>query len=124
MLNLIRHSRESGNPGPTHVASPGSPLSRGRRQGRGRMFTKILTLSVASGLLASAAFAADAPGVTATDIKIGQTMAYSGPVSPYSVIGKVEAAYFTMINDQGGVNGRKIVFDSVDDGYNPAKTVE
>jgi branched-chain amino acid transport system substrate-binding protein len=88
------------------------------------MFTKILTLFVASGLVASAAMAENAPGVTATEIKIGQTMPYSGPLSPYAVIGKVEAAYFHMINDQGGVNGRKIVFDSVDDSFNPAKTVE
>ncbi len=73
---------------------------------------------------ASAAFAEDMPGVTATEIKIGQTMPYSGPVSPYAVLGKVEAAYFIMINDQGGINGRKIAFDSVDDGFNPGKTVE
>ena len=75
-------------------------------------------------LAAGPAFAADAPGVTGTEIRIGQTMPYSGPVSPYAVIGKVEAAYFAMINDQGGVNGRKIVFESVDDAFNPAKTVE
>jgi branched-chain amino acid transport system substrate-binding protein len=75
-------------------------------------------------LVAGAAWAENAPGVTASEIKIGQTMPYSGPVSPYAVIGKVEAAYFTMIDDQGSVNGRKIVFDSVDDAFNPAKTVE
>jgi branched-chain amino acid transport system substrate-binding protein len=75
-------------------------------------------------LSAGTAFAANAPGVTDTEIKIGQTMPYSGPVSPYAVIGKVEAAYFNMINDRGGVNSRKIVFDSVDDAFNPAKTVE
>jgi branched-chain amino acid transport system substrate-binding protein len=73
---------------------------------------------------AGTAFAENAPGVTDTEIKLGQTMPYSGPVSPYAVIGKVEAAYFTMINDQGGIDGRKIVFDSVDDGFNPGKTVE
>jgi branched-chain amino acid transport system substrate-binding protein len=88
------------------------------------MLIKVLALFVASGFMASAAFAENAPGVTATEIKIGQTMPYSGPVSPYAVIGKVEAAYFNMINDQGGINGRKIVFESVDDGFNPGKTVE
>ena len=51
--------------------------------------------------------AENAPGVTDTEIKIGQTMPYSGPVSAYGVIGRTEAAYFKMINDQGGINGRK-----------------
>ena len=64
------------------------------------------------------------PGVSDTEIKIGNTMPYSGPASAYGVIGKSEAAYFAMINDQGGVNGRKINFISGDDGYNPPKTVE
>jgi ABC-type branched-subunit amino acid transport system substrate-binding protein len=65
-----------------------------------------------------------APGVTATEILIGQTMPYSGPAVSYAVIGKSEAAYFKMVNDQGGVNGRKIRFLSLDDGYVPPKTVE
>ena len=68
--------------------------------------------------------AAQAPGVTDTEIKIGNTNAYSGPASAYGTISKAEAAYFKMINDQGGVNGRKITYISYDDGYNPAKTVE
>ena len=63
-------------------------------------------------------------GVTDTEIKIGQTMAYSGAASAYSVIGRSEAAYFKMINDKGGINGRKINFISVDDGYSPPKTFE
>ncbi len=67
---------------------------------------------------------ADTPGVTDTEIKIGQTMPYSGPASAYGVIGRTEAAYFKMINDQGGVNGRKINLISLDDGYSPPKTVE
>jgi branched-chain amino acid transport system substrate-binding protein len=70
------------------------------------------------------AVAADTPGVTATEIKIGNTNAYSGPASAYGVIGKVEAAFFKMVNDQGGVAGRKIDFISLDDGYSPPKTVE
>jgi branched-chain amino acid transport system substrate-binding protein len=68
--------------------------------------------------------AADTPGVTATEIKIGNTDAYSGPASAYSVIAKLETAFFKMLNDQGGVGGRKINFISLDDGYSPPKTVE
>src|SRR6201987_2767693 len=63
-------------------------------------------------------------GVTDTGIKIGNVEAYSGPASAYGVIGKTEDAYFKMINDQGGINGRKINFVSYDDGYSPPKTVE
>jgi branched-chain amino acid transport system substrate-binding protein len=64
------------------------------------------------------------PGVSDTEIKLGQTMPYSGPASAYGTIGKAEAAYFAMINEAGGVNGRKITLISLDDGYSPPKTVE
>ena len=64
------------------------------------------------------------PGASDTEIRIGQTMPYSGPLSAYATIGRVEAAYFKKINDEGGVNGRKINFISLDDAYNPSKTVE
>jgi branched-chain amino acid transport system substrate-binding protein len=64
------------------------------------------------------------PGASDTEIKIGNTMPYSGPASAYGVIGKSETAYFNMINEQGGINGRKINFISRDDGYSPPKTVE
>ena len=64
------------------------------------------------------------PGVTDTEIKIGQTMAYSGPASAYGTTGRVEDAYYAMINAKGGVNGRKIKFISLDDAYSPPKTVE
>ena len=64
------------------------------------------------------------PGITATEIKIGQTMPYSGPASAYGVIGTTEKAYFQMINDKGGINGRKINLVSLDDSYQPPKTVE
>jgi branched-chain amino acid transport system substrate-binding protein len=73
---------------------------------------------------ASSARADDTPGITDTEIKIGQTMPYSGPASAYGVIGRTEAAYFKMINEQGGINGRKINFISLDDAYSPPKTVE
>ena len=80
----------------------------------------------ASAGLATAAFAEKAygPGVTDTEIKIGNIMPYSGPASAYGIIGKTQAAYFKMINDQGGINGRKINFISYDDAYSPPKTVE
>ena len=64
------------------------------------------------------------PGASNTEIKIGQTMPYSGPASAYGTIGKVEAAYFKKVNDEGGINGRKINFISLDDAYSPTKTVE
>jgi branched-chain amino acid transport system substrate-binding protein len=64
------------------------------------------------------------PGVTDSEIKIGNTCFYSGPASSYGTIGKCETAYFRMVNDQGGVNGRKINFISYDDAYSPPKTVE
>ena len=64
------------------------------------------------------------PGVSDTEIKIGNTNPYSGPASAYGTIGKSIAAYFKMINDQGGINGRKINFISYDDGYSPPRTVE
>src|SRR5256885_14199478 len=63
-------------------------------------------------------------GATDTEIKIGNTMPYSGPLSAYAVIGKIEEAYFRMINEQGGINGRKINFISYDDAYRPPKTDE
>ncbi|RZN25394.1 ABC transporter substrate-binding protein [Bradyrhizobium sp. Leo121] len=63
-------------------------------------------------------------GASDTEIKIGNVEAYSGPASAYGIIGKTEEAYFKMINDQGGVNGRKINWISYDDGYSPPKTVE
>jgi branched-chain amino acid transport system substrate-binding protein len=73
---------------------------------------------------AAPAVADEMPGVTATEIKIGNTDAYSGPGSAYSVIAKLETAFFKMVNDQGGVAGRKINFISLDDGYSPPKTLE
>jgi ABC-type branched-subunit amino acid transport system substrate-binding protein len=64
------------------------------------------------------------PGASATEIKLGQTMPYSGPASAYGTIGKLHQAYFKMINDNGGINGRKVNLISLDDGYSPPKTVE
>jgi branched-chain amino acid transport system substrate-binding protein len=65
-----------------------------------------------------------APGVSDTEIRFGQTMPYSGPASAYGTIGRVEAAYFQMINEQGGIKGRKLTLLSLDDNYSPPKTLE
>ena len=82
-------------------------------------------LSVIS-LGASSAFAQPkyGPGTSATEIKVGQTIAYSGPASAYGQLGKVEEAYFKWLNAKGGINGRKITFITLDDGYSPPKAVE
>src|SRR6185369_16198143 len=64
------------------------------------------------------------PGASDTEIKVGNTNPYSGPASAYGAIGKSIAAYIKMVNEQGGVNGRKVNFISYDDGYSPPKTVE
>ena len=88
----------------------------------------VIGVGVASALVAlacpAAAPAAEMRGVTATEIKIGQTMPYSGPVSAFGALGKGEVGYFKMINERGGINGRKINLISLDDGYAPPKTVE
>ena len=94
-----------------------------------RHITRRSILAAAPATLALAALPARAakqygPGVTDTEIKIGNTCFYSGPASSYGTIGKAETAYFKMLNDEGGVNGRKIVFLSYDDAYSPPKTVE
>jgi branched-chain amino acid transport system substrate-binding protein len=68
--------------------------------------------------------AADPVGVTATELKIGNTMPYSGPNSAYGMIGRTEQAFFRMVNEQGGIAGRTINFVTYDDGFSPPKTVE
>jgi len=89
----------------------------------------LITAAVIFGSLTIAVSSATAqkrydPGASDTEIKIGNIMPYSGPLSPYAVSGKTEAAYFNKINAEGGVNGRKINFISYDDSYSPPKTVE
>ena len=89
--------------------------------------TFLASSAAAAAVLATGALRAradNAPGITDTEIKIGQTMPYSGPASAYGVIGRTEAAYFKMINEMGGINGRKINLISLDDSYSPPKTVE
>jgi len=84
----------------------------------------IVLASIAIGTASATAQRKYDPGASDAEIKIGQTMPYSGPASAYATVGKVEAAYFKMINESGGIRGRKITLLSYDDGYNPAKTVE
>ncbi|MBV9152308.1 MAG: ABC transporter substrate-binding protein [Alphaproteobacteria bacterium] len=89
----------------------------------------VLTRLLLAAVLVSAAAevwaeGASSPGVTDTQIKIGQTIAYSGPASSFATIGRTQAAYYRMTNDKSGINGRKIEFISLDDGYSPPKTVE
>jgi len=86
-------------------------------------FSSALILLTASGSSALAQKKYD-PGVTDTEIKIGNIMPYSGPLSAYSVIGRTEAAYFRKINAEGGINGRRIIFISYDDASSPPKAVE
>jgi branched-chain amino acid transport system substrate-binding protein len=87
-----------------------------------RLLAAVLSLALAQ----SVAYAQKKydPGASDTEIRIGNTNPYSGPASAYGTIGKAIAAYFRMVNEQGGVNGRKVNFISYDDGYSPPKTVE
>jgi branched-chain amino acid transport system substrate-binding protein len=87
---------------------------------------KRLCVAVLSACVAFPVFAQKKydPGASDTEIKIGNTNPYSGPASAYGAIGKAIAAYFKMVNEEGGVNGRKINFISYDDGYSPPRTVE
>jgi branched-chain amino acid transport system substrate-binding protein len=86
---------------------------------------RMLVVSMALMLVAAPAVAQkNGPGVTDKEIKIGQTQPYSGPVSAWSVQGRVDAAYINRLNAQGGINGRKIKMISLDDGYSPPKAVE
>ena len=90
-----------------------------------KRFTAGLLLATVAGLApAGPASAQTVVGVTATEIKVGHTNPYSGNASAYGTIGKTIAAYFKKVNDEGGINGRKINFISYDDGYSPPKTVE
>jgi branched-chain amino acid transport system substrate-binding protein len=86
----------------------------------------MLALAGALGLGAGAAHAQKnyGPGVTDSEIKLGQTMPYSGPASAFGLIGKAQVALFEKVNAEGGVNGRKVRLVSLDDGYAPPKTVE
>src|SRR6201982_2109382 len=87
---------------------------------------RVAVALLALGLAASPALSQKkyGPGVTDTEIKIGTTTPFSGPASAYSAGAVSATAYFAMINDKGGVNGRKINYIALDDAYSPPKTVE
>ncbi|MGY3237656.1 MULTISPECIES: ABC transporter substrate-binding protein [unclassified Bradyrhizobium] len=92
----------------------------------GRTLRTAALVTALATLTSGAAFAQKTydTGASDTEIKIGNIMPYSGPASAYGIIGKTEEAYFKMINDKGGINGRKIVYVTYDDGYSPPKAVE
>ncbi len=92
-----------------------------------RLSSKLVAVSAAAMLLSAGSALAQKKydtGASDTEIKIGNIEAYSGPASAYGIIGKTEEAYFKMVNDNGGIKGRKINFITYDDGYSPPKTVE
>ena len=93
---------------------------------RNGIFHLLSATTLAVALSASSAYAQKKydTGATDSEIKIGQTVPFSGPASAYSSIGKAQAAYFKMINEQGGINGRKINLIQYDDAYSPPKAVE
>jgi ABC-type branched-subunit amino acid transport system substrate-binding protein len=92
------------------------------------LLAKRFTVATAiAALLSTATFAADKkydPGASDTEIKLGQTVPHSGPGSLYGVIGRVGEAYFKMLNEKGGINGRKVTFFTLDDAYSAPKAVE
>src|SRR6201990_2622126 len=96
------------------------------RRGMIRLAAMALALGIGASPVLNPAMAEKKydPGASDTEIKVGNIMPYSGPLSAYALIGRTEAAFFKMINDQGGVNGRRINFISYDDAFSPPKTVE
>src|SRR4051812_45460875 len=107
-------------------AATATPLIRyldpGWPDARSGVFPRLLGSLLLSGAMALSAAAQNAPGVADHEIKIGQTMPYTGPGARFSANGLAEMAYMKMINDQGGINGRKINLISVDDGFMPWRT--
>ena len=98
--------------------------SKNKRKGPGKLPS---SKQVWAGSLAAAALSVVLTGLAGaaeTSIKLGNTAPYSGPASAYGTIARAEAAYFQKLNDEGGINGRKIEFLTLDDAYSPAKTVE
>src|SRR5215510_2584798 len=93
-----------------------------RTRGEHGMLRILLGCLLLSGAMAMPAAAENAPGVTDREIKIGQTMPLAGPAAWASAVGVAEKAYMQMINDQGGINGRKINLISADDGFLPWRT--
>jgi len=92
---------------------------------KGRILAVLAGAAIVAGIAVTAAFGAHraTPGVSATTITIGGTFPLTGPAALYRTIPAAEGAYFAYVNDHGGVNGRKIDFKVLDDGYDPSKTV-
>src|SRR4051794_11064366 len=109
----------------SHQTRQGGNVMNRKCRGRAALMAAAL-MALAALMLAGPAAQAQkpTPGVTSTEIKIGQSAPFSGPASVYGQISTAEAAYFKMINDQGGVNGRRIRLIALDDGYSPPKTIE
>ena len=91
---------------------------------RGIVLSALAAFVLSAGLVPASAQKKYDPGATDTEIKVGNIMPYSGPLSAYALIGRTEAAFFKKLNDEGGINGRKINFISYDDAFSPPKTVE
>src|SRR5438034_5578356 len=124
-----RTSADRGMLLPTSAKKRGNSCAERPAKQRGgvpmRSVTGLGVLGAAASLLLPAVSpAAEMRGITATEIKIGQTMPYSGPVSAFGALGKGEVGYFKMVNERGGINGRKVNLISLDDSYAPPKTVE
>jgi branched-chain amino acid transport system substrate-binding protein len=94
------------------------------RSSRRLLAARALALGLALAITPAVAQKKYDDGASDTEIRIGNTMPYSGPAAAYGAIGKTIDAFFKKVNDEGGIKGRKITFISYDDGYNPAKTVE
>src|SRR4051795_5642349 len=109
----------------SHQTRQGGNVMNRKCRGRAALMAAAL-MALAALMLTGPAAQAQKPtsGVTSTEIKIGQSAPFSGPASVYGQISTAEAAYFKMINDQGGVNGRQIRLIALDDGYSPPKTIE
>src|SRR5512133_1758049 len=88
------------------------------------MSVKWKALAALALLLSGPAFAADEPGISATEIKVGGVFPFSGPASSIGLVGKGLVAYIQLVNDRGGINGRKINYIAYDDAYSPPKAVE
>jgi branched-chain amino acid transport system substrate-binding protein len=100
------------------------PAPIGRSEGEIKMFRKWKLACALALALGSPAFAADAPGVTVTEVKVGGIFPFSGPASSIGLVGRGILAYVQSINDRGGINGRKINYIAYDDAYSPPKAVE
>jgi branched-chain amino acid transport system substrate-binding protein len=109
---------------PSRVGQTRRARSRVCRKGKEVMFGKFKLAGALAIALSAPAFAADAPGVTPTEIKIGGVFPFSGPASSIGLVGKGVLAYVQWINDRGGINNRKINYIAMDDAYSPPKAVE